>query len=304
MGVPKRLRLMETQARKVLCSRFLDLSSRHTAKSGGGPTGKINSLATFRTYSQALGQAGKWMRQNYNLLFIGKMTPEMAASYLAYRRSEDIGQKQLDNDRVSMQFLVGALDRVKSLKDEEPRSRAYSLGEVERIANRQEPHNALATRIAYDAGLRAHELQTLRRADEASPSPHREWRLDRFLGRPGERYVVTGKGGLSREVLLSHGLSEALEARRVSEPDQVHDRQIHYASYYRIGGGQSWSQSFSDVSQTELGESRGGHGLRHGFAQVRFAALKERGLPDRDAKQILAQELGHFRPEIVDVYLR
>ena len=48
----------------------------------------------------------------------------------------------------------------------------------------------------------------------------------------------------------------------------------------------------------------GAHGLRHGYAQSRFAELTARGLTDLHAKEILAQELGHFRVEIVDVYLR
>ena len=203
-----------------------------------------------------------------------------------------------------MQFLTGKLTRIKSIKGAPKESRAYSRSEMERIAKRQAPHNALATRIAYHAGLRAHELHTLRRADEASPSKAREWRVDRFQGRYGVRYVVTGKGGLTREVLLSHGLSRALEARRLAQPRQVTDRKIHYQSHYHLGGGRTWSNSFSQTSKTALGLSRGAHGLRHGYAQARYAELKDRGLGTKDAKQILSQELGHFRVKVVETYLR
>ena len=304
MGMPKRLRLMETQARKVLCSRFLDLTSRHIAKSGEDQPRKIHSQSTFRIYSRALGKAGTWCRQKYNLLFIAKMTPEMASAYLEHRRSQDIGQKQLDNDRNAMGFMVGDLARVKALGEAPKESRAYSRDEAERIAARQAPHNALATRIAYDAGLRAHELHTLRRTDEASASPHRAWRPDRFLGRRGVCYVVTGKGGLLREVMLSHGLSMALEARRLAEPRPVTDRGIHYQSHYDIGGGMAFSKSFTTCSKRELGFSHGAHGVRHSYAQSRFATLLARGLSDDHAKDILCQELGHFRREIVDEYLR
>ncbi|MGI9449740.1 MAG: site-specific integrase, partial [Geminicoccaceae bacterium] len=183
-------------------------------------------------------------------------------------------------------------------------SRAYSKDEAERIANGQAAHNALATRIAYDAGLRAHELLTLRRSDEAGPTRARQWRSDLFQGRTGVRYVVTGKGGLSREVMLSHGLSLALEGRRLGAPRWVRDRKINYQSHYAIGGGHGWSNSFTKRSKTEFGHSRGAHGLRHGFAQSRFATLKARASSEKDAKQILSQELGHFREEIVEVYLR
>lgn len=297
-------RLMEKQAEKILRSRFLDLSSRHAAKSGIGSTGKIHSLSTFHRYSQALGQAGKWMRIKHDLSKIDEMTPDLAQAYLVCRRDAGIGQKQLDNDRNAMQFMTGKLDRMKATVESPKESRAYSREEVDRIARRQSDGNGLATRIAHDAGLRAHELLTLRRTDEDSPSKSREWRLDRFLGRSGERYVVTGKGGLSREVLLSHELSRALEARRLDEPRQVTDREIHYQSHYDIGGGRTWSNGFSKRSMTELGFSRGAHGLRHGYAHERFAELQARGLSEQDAKTILSQELGHFRVEIIDTYLR
>lgn len=299
-----KVRLMQTQARKVLASRHLDLSSRHAAKTGLGSTGKIHSLSTFRTYSQVLGQAGKWMRIKLGLGKIDKMTPAMAKAYLAHRRSEGIGQKQLDNDRVAMQFMTGDLSRVYADREAIRARRSYSHDEADRIARCQSERNALATRVAYGAGLRAHELHTLRRADEDSPSNARAWRSDRFQGRSGVRYVVTGKGGLSREVLVSHELSRALEARRLSEPRLVTDRQIHYHSHYDIGGGQAWSNSFTKRSFKEFGQSKGAHGVRHGYAQSRFAELKDRGLSDKEAKLILSQELGHFRVQIVEVYLR
>jgi len=297
-------RLMEKQAEKVLRSRFLDLSSRHAAKSNEGSTGKIHSLSTFHRYNQALGQAGKWMRLKHGLSKIDKMTPDLAKAYLEYRRTEGIGQKQLDNDRNAMQFMTGKLDRVMSDQKPNLESRAYSRDEAERIAVRQSDRNSLATRIAHDAGLRAHELLTLQPADEAGPTHARQWRSDLFQGRTGVRYVVTGKGGLFREVLLSDELSKALEDRRLDEPRCVSDRGIHYEVRYDVSGGQRWSKSFSKRSMTELGHSKGAHGLRHGYAQSRLDTLRERGLSDKDAKQIISQELGHFREQIVEIYLR
>lgn len=49
------------------------------------------------------------------------------------------------------------------------------------------------------------------------------------------------------------------------------------------------------AQKTELGFSHGAHGLRHGYAQSRLATLRELGLSDKDAKQIISQEMGHFR---------
>ncbi len=295
---------MKTQAERLLVGRHLELSSRHRAKARGDASSKIRSLSTFHRYRQALTLAGKWARVHHGIRRLDHLTREMAQAYLDQRRSSGIGQKQLHNDRIAMQFVTGKLPSVTSLEAPPKESRQYSRDEVERIAMRQSEPSRLATRIAYEAGLRAHELLTLRRSDEDAPSSSRSWRSDRFLGRQGVRYVVTGKGGLAREVLLSSKLAENLEARRLENPRPITDRGIHYRSYYMIGGGLAWSNSFSRGSLLEIGLSRGAHGLRHSYAHARFDELRALGLTEQKAKLILSQELGHFRPQIVDTYLR
>jgi len=182
--------------------------------------------------------------------------------------------------------------------------RAYRPEQIERIAARQEPHNALATRLAYNAGLRAKELQTLQPITDGTPSPHREWRQDRFTGREGVRYLVTGKGGLIRDIVIDHELARALEERRLDEPRTVRDREINYRVHYDIGGGQAWSQAVSTAAEKALTWSSGAHGLRHTFAQERINELQANGYSYSEAKLVLSQELGHFRPDVVNAYLR
>ena len=84
----------------------------------------------------------------------------------------------------------------------------------------------------------------------------------------------------------------------------VYDRDIGYRTQYDIGGGQNWSNSFSAASNRELGWSNGAHGLRHEFAQERMNALQGAGYEYKEALEIVSQEMGHFRPEITEVYLR
>jgi integrase len=124
----------------------------------------------------------------------------------------------------------------------------YTPTQVERIAHAQSEANSLATRLAYHAGLRAHELLTLRPAGERAASNHRQWSAERFTGREGVRYTVVGKGGLVRQVVLSRELATALEARRLVEPRLVIDRGVRYSLHYDIGGGRTWSQSFSPAT--------------------------------------------------------
>jgi integrase len=236
-------------------------------------------------------------------------TSATAQQYLAHR-ADQVGQKTLDLDRQALQILpaVEKLERTKSEYDAERKlaeeSRGYSAPQVAAITAVQNPRNALATSVAAAAGLRAHELLTLRPAGEQPVSDHRAWSPARFAGLEGARYTVTGKGGLTREVVLPTELAERLEARRLAEPVGVKDRGVHYQQVYDLAAGKNWSASFSSASQTQLGYSTGAHGLRHGYAQQRMDTLQGSGQVYEDALLIVSQEMGYFRPDITEVYLR
>ena len=127
---------------------------------------------------------------------------------------------------------------------------------------------------------------------------------DRFAEREGVRYIVEGKGGLRREILVDRELAARLETHRLDSPQQVSDRGIFYEQHYDIGGGKSWSQSVSDAADRALGWSNGAHGLRHSYAQERMAELQDAGKIYNEAREIVSQELGHFRADVVETYLR
>jgi site-specific recombinase XerD len=310
---------MEEQAAALL-RQYLDLSSRHAAKlelsiRGGGSTGRIHGLRTFEKYTASLRHAGEWAREKHGLRHLSELTPEQAQGFLEHRATEKIGQRHLDIERKVLEFVTGqgTLQRVESqVAKPKLTSRFYTPLQVEMVQRAQTESNALATRIAHEAGLRAHELLTLRRADEDQASWHRQWRPERFQGREGVRYIVTGKGGLKREVLLSKETAERLEERRLGAPREVVDRGIRYRQVYELGGGNRWAVSFSAASERALGWSRGAHGLRHSYAQERLRELqglrdaegKPAGLYYREAKKVVSQELGHFREDIVNTYLR
>ena len=267
------------------------------------------SVGTLRNVRQCLTQIARHIAgDGVGLL---DFTPAKADAYL-YSRAPDLGQKALDGHRQALQKLLihvrGSLPEgnkltiVRSHKPTHREGRAYARHQVPMVAARQNARNALATLIAYAAGLRAHELLTLARPDERPPDV-RPARPEKFDGRPGTDYTVVGKGGLVRLVRIPDDLAARLEERRLDEPVRVTDREIRYLSRYEIGGGEAWSRSFSRASTSALGWSRGAHGLRHSYAQERMAEL-QRGLRYDDALEVVSQELGHFRPGITREYLR
>ena len=283
----------------------------NTARHDNRDDGRIHSVGTARSYQGALARVAKWMQANRNYKGLEQLTPEEARTYLA-ERAAHVRQKTLDQDRQALQVLplVGKLERIKSDPKLKPTrlaadGRAYTPEQVEIIARAQTPRNALATRIAYAAGVRASELLTLLPASERPASKHREWSPERFDGKGDvRRYTVEGKGGLKREVALPLHLAEQLEARRLKKPERVTDRGVRCTQHYDLGGGQAWSQSVSAASKNELGWSTGAHGLRHSYAQDRVDELQGSGHGHASALETVSQELGHFRPDITRVYLR
>jgi integrase len=292
-------RSAKAQAEHAVSRKIALGTGRHDHQNDG----RIHSLGTARGYEQALKGFADYLRQ-HRLGDLRSASEEEARHYLA-ERSQVVGQKTLDLDRQAIQMHLGQkLEIVCSSKESTLSTRSYTPAQVERIANAQSEANSLATRLAYHAGLRAHELLTLRPATERSASGHRRWSAERFTGRDGDRYTVVGKGGLVREVVLSRELATDLETRRLEEPRLVIDRGVHYSQHYDIGGGRAWSQSFSAASKRELAFSNGGHGLRHSYAQERMAELQQQGMRYDQAKATVAQEVGHFDKDTTEAYLR
>ncbi|GKW51055.1 hypothetical protein NCCP2140_01080 [Pseudoalteromonas sp. NCCP-2140] len=271
---------------------------------------RIKSLGTARNYMQSIKTVANWSK-DIGINGIQAMTIQQARMYLDYR-AEIVGQKALDMERQAIQAMMQlngklqpkeTLYRVKSCLDEIKRSRAYTTEQAKAISHRQTERNQLATQIAYAAGLRAHELLTLAKANERTPDKRPA--LDsKWQGRNGELYTVVGKGGLVRHVLIPNILAYQLEQQRLAQPITVVDREINYSQRYNIAGGKKWSDSFSKASNRTLLFSTGAHGLRHSYAQERMVELKCLGLKYETALETVSQEMGHFRKEITKVYLQ
>ncbi len=273
----------------------------------------IKSVGTVRNYEQALKNVATAMvNQGQHLR---DLDHDRAISYLE-QRAEEVGQKSLDIERQAIQSMfrhvTGKLSEGETLKvirsehEQVLHSRAYTQEQTHAIADNQREQNALSTEIAYAAGLRAKELITLLPIEErpADIRQNKEPLEEKFMGREGQRYSVIGKGGLVREVMIPDNLAQRLEDKRLDQAIEVTDRNIIYQQHYNISAGRNWSQSFSRSSQHVLGWSNGAHGLRHSYAQERIDELRSQGLTREYALEVVSQELGHFRPDITEIYLR
>lgn len=264
----------------------------------------IKSIITEGHYKYSVGAYMRWRK------FIGLSLrgPYQISESMEYLRemAEALEQKQLDTCRQALQKVLNQqLPKVVSHRATLLASRAYRLSEVQEIMKLQCDSNALCTALCYLTGLRDHETLTLRRATELDRANHRPWSPDLFKGMDDyETYTVEGKGGLRRFVAVPAALAVMLEERRLPESALVVDRKVNYEVIYPIGGGQAFSQSFSDASKKVLGFSFGSHGLRHSYAQLRIQTLRRLGFEVNAALKIVSEELGHFRISVTWAYLR
>ena len=154
----------------------------------------LDSIRTVDNYRGALESVAKNMQQYGLGDSLRGLTPETANSYLNIR-AEKVRQSQLNMERQAIQCMMHnitkTLDKnnkldssIKSERETIEASRSYTPEQVHAIASAQNERNALATEIAYAAGLRAHELLTLQRIEERAPSD-RSALESKFNGRDG-----------------------------------------------------------------------------------------------------------------------
>ncbi|SDJ14653.1 hypothetical protein SAMN04487926_1353 [Paraburkholderia steynii] len=260
------------------------------------------SISTERAFRDVLSAYLRWLRANrlpLDELHTRAMLLEFLEEFAELHAQKSVNQAVQALGKI---FAV-RIPRVDSCIVTVVRGRAYSFEDVQKVVAHQTEYNQFGTLLAFDAGLRAHECLTLREPRGESPSVHRDWSPDRFTGRTDfVVFLVSGKGGLVREVAISRELADALQERARPEPVVVHDRGVIYKSHFDIGGGQALSASFTYASKHAHGQSRGLHGMRHSFAQHRLATLIPL-LGPKQALKVLSVELGHFRPEISLAYL-
>lgn len=267
--------------------------------------GYISSIATKRNYHGCVTRYLQW--RYLNGLGNSEQDKLQDLNLFLEEISEIYQQKTLDQYRSALSIVFKKsekIDVVKSQISTKTKPRNYYLSELLLLMKDIQPKHAISILVCFFSGLRAHEMLTLRRLSEGKKSNKRKWDEERFLGLTNYTlFLVTGKGGLIREVAVPNELVYIIENLRFAEPKIVYDRGIKYSLFYDIGYGKALSNSFSRASKRFLGWSEGLHALRHSYAQKRFYQLLNMKINFEKALRIVSQELGHFRPQVTFCYL-
>jgi len=286
-------------------------AARGTPSHGNKNDGLIHSSGSLRIAKQAFKLCSAFCREyGFKQEKFNNITKDTVEKYLQHRATE-IQQKQLNVERGFLNKHLGRIHNkevqipfIKSTKPEPViKNKSYSHDHIKRLIHQAKVDGnrdlAASIVLTYKTGMRAEELFTIQPPGIGQASPHRkeDWKPEIYTGRESwvSCFIDKGKGGLDREVRYTDEITPYLESRLRNEPEKVFDknRETSYTSHYKLLAGQKFSAAFTKLSQKVFGWSIGAHALRHSFAQARLIELKNH-FPHEFARQVLAQELGHF----------
>lgn len=105
----------------------------------------------------------------------------------------------------------------------------------------------------------------------------------------GDTVTLHGKGGLDRDV-ESPSASKALEALT----------ELKAEGYTQ----NDFRDALKEASALTGQDYNGAHGLRHNYAIENYNQEIKNGATSDEAKKVVSEKLGHFRPDITEVYLK
>lgn len=315
--------MAKLSARDQVCRVMAKLDRRGWTKADQRAAGAIGYRSQV-TLARRTGEASRAVERIFEREGISRLkdiSADMAIREIQFLKSQGKSSSTINGYAKALsdmhQYLHGqAIDFgnlvPKRSSDAPTCGRAYTKDQIREIIQHQSIEFGLMTEIAHAAGLRQSEFNTLRPASEF-PAHLPKARIDqlvdyRWAGREGVYYTVSGKGGLEREVVIPHDISERLEAFRLDEPRTIHavrgEDGRSYEQHYDLPPGERWARDFTEKSNELFGWSHGSHGLRHSFAQERVQELQAKGFTWDQARLTVSQELGHFRLSETNTYLR
>lgn len=275
----------------------------------------IASVNTKFRYIESLRGIIQYLRNNDILSYITKakndqetkVSIELLMSEYFKERAEVVNQVTLDIDRQALQKATGIkLERYKSTvfnQKYDVDTRAYTREQIGLALIRMKPEVAFSTLLLMSTGCRVHELYSIIPESELKRD-NRNWSKNLFIGRTDFRiYCVIGKGGLIRYVALSNQLADILDTLRLNEPKKEISGDMYYYANHDIPAGKKLGQRVRYAIKNALGWANGTHGIRHTYVQTRYDTLMCLGFSDLEAREIISQELGHFRLDVLEAYL-
>lgn len=278
------------------------------------------SIKTRYRYAETGQRFVKWVQPQFKMQKLANLSDKHLVAYAKHLRTQGCTDKYIKNELSGLRYIhsitphtrhelgysakinkEAGLESTPNYRASQ-KNQAWTREEVDKFAAEAQangrPKLAKMIKITHETGTRLEEVTTLRRGQ-----------VEDAL-RTGKLHLVNTKGGRPRDVPLSSEARRLLADSIQSVPRGAYvfvppDIPIHkfksqcqdYIHRYRDKI-QDPARS-KDPSRSELHF----HGIRHAYAQEKYRSLREQGLDDHEAREKLAEMLGHGREEITYVYV-
>jgi integrase len=298
------------EARNVAASEIKEEGKKASRHEIALKTGVFNN-GTYDNYYATMRELGRFMVQN-NCKDLEKLSNNMVEKFLLTKIEKGVTYETYQNICSVITKIEGALnifadkfdsdkkycfDKAKNFladKANEDLEKGYEARSYEKpkeiINGLQNERYQMVASIQYEGGARINEASLI---DEK--------RLGGIIERDGKEYGVIAlqrgdsKGGDPRDLYISKETYNRVAAY-VAENGKLHIQRGSERQEYR--------NAIKAVAE-ETGQRYGGsHGFRHNFAQERVAELQEAGHGYSVALTMVSQEMGHYREDITEHYLR
>lgn len=282
--------------------RQIDRVFRHTRQ---------GSYETRYRYKDGVKHFAKFMAETYKKQNLNKIENKHLESYIEQMMECGYSNSYITTNLSAIRFFIdqykdssyiksnkefGAIARNKN--ERIGPDRAWEPEEIKKMQKlamiEGQARIADMIQIAVDHGFRIHEVIRLERVD-----------LQKGLKEGSIK--IKGKGGLVRKVPVQN----RAHIEKLIETTPIRQAKIfvyeNEKGHQVIEMAQQFIYKNRDKVQINENEDRGSltfHGLRHTYAQNRYQELRHDDKNIKESRKQVSLELGHFRVEITDIYLK
>lgn len=272
------------------------------------------SIKTRERYKNGVSHFAKFLAGSYKKQNMNNIRNEHLQAYVEQMQEARYSSSYVTTNMAAIRFFIDQIKDSSYIKNNEelgviPRgleerigpSRSWTQNEVQKTqelaVGKGFERIADMMKLSYLQGLRIHEVTRLERVD-----------LQRALS--SGQLTVKGKGGLIRNIPIRNQEAREHLQKLINQTD-VRNSKVFVNPGERAHEVMKQAQNFISNNRHLVQEERGDnqanitfHGLRHTYTQERYVELRGQRLNDYDARLQVSKELGHFRVEITNIYLK
>ena len=260
----------------------------------------IYSFKTYDEYTKIAVELFKYVRSNFGVKEAVKITSEHAVSYLESKIADGIKFSTFQKTASAVEKLEVALNKyaqANNLNKVYKFDILYVRKEAQEVLERSQPTRAYENPKALVEAIKdpvysVIALAQLKGGFRISELNHLSQK--NFLD-DNVYLVISGKGGLNREVPLPENVYKAL--KNLADHPNLENKKFEFNM-------DKYRNALKEAAIATNQAYTGSHGLRWNFAQNSFFALQKAGYGYEQTLKMVSELLGHHRADITKHYLK